>query len=293
MKLLFLVVLALAAVPLAIAAGISRAIHRREKRTYLDAYFVTPWEVGVPFEEVRFRSADGVALRGWGFARPGRRVIVGCSGLNGSTVGPYRHRALSVTARVSVYFFSNSGDRGESGCLAPAVSGYFEWRISRPQLGTRGSAFPGARIGLLGFLHVGPPWRSSPRASRASRPWVADSSYSSLGELIAERLRRYRLPSRFLLWCAGGSSACGTAYSLDALAPSDAVRRPGFPPAPLHTTAGPTRSIPAEHSVLLHRASGGNGELWLAECAEHCGAYFQTGNATCARVAALFQTAPR
>lgn len=285
MKLFFLVVLALAAVPLAIAAGISRAIHRREKRTYLDAYFVTPWEVGVPFEEVSFRSADGVALRGWWFARPGRRVIVGCSGLNGSKsdligIGPYLYRA-----GFSVLLF-DFRDRGESG-EALRSAGYFEWRDLTAALAYTRERLPGARIGLLGFS-MGAALALLASSEPGVAAVVADSSYSSLGELIAERLRRYRLPPRFPLWCAGRFIRLRHGYSLDALAPIDAVRRAGFPPA-LFIHGGADTIIPAEHSVRLHRASGFPGGPWIIDGAGHCGAYFRDRERYCAGVAAFFK----
>jgi fermentation-respiration switch protein FrsA (DUF1100 family) len=271
--------------PFAVALLISRAIHRREKRTYLDAYSVTPWEVGVPFEEVSFRSADGVALRGWWFARPGRRVIVGCSGLNGSKsdligIGPYLYRA-----GFSVLLF-DFRDRGESGASLRSA-GYFEWRDITAALAYARERRRGVRIGLLGFS-MGAALALLASSEPGVAAVVADSSYSSLGELIAERLRRYRLPSRFLLWCAGRFIRLRHGYSLDALAPIDAVRRAGFPPA-LFIHGGADTIIPAEHSVRLHRASGFPGGPWIVDGAGHCGAYFHDRERYCAGVAAFFR----
>lgn len=271
--------------PFAVALLISGAIHRREKRGYLDAYFVTPWEVGVPFEEVCFRAADGVALRGWWFARSGRRVIVGCSGLNGSKsdligIGPYLYRA-----GFSVLLF-DFRDRGESGD-ALRSAGYFERMDLAAALAYARERRPGVRIGLLGFS------MGAALALLASREpgvaaVVADSSYSSLGELIAERLRRYRLPSRFLVWCADRFIRLRHGYSLDALAPIDTVRRPGFPPA-LFIHGGADSIIPAEHSVRLYRASGSPVGPWIVDGTEHCGAYFRDRERYCADVAAFFK----
>jgi uncharacterized protein len=32
--------------------------------------FVTPWELGIPYEEVTFRTEDGLLLRGWWLPHP-------------------------------------------------------------------------------------------------------------------------------------------------------------------------------------------------------------------------------
>ncbi|GIV94210.1 MAG: hypothetical protein KatS3mg056_2919 [Chloroflexus sp.] len=50
-------------------------------RTYLDFYTFTPWELGVPYEKVEFRSSDGLRLVGWWLPRPETNaVIVGSHG---------------------------------------------------------------------------------------------------------------------------------------------------------------------------------------------------------------------
>lgn len=46
------------------------------RRTYLDSYTFTPWELGVPFETVEFRSSDGLRLAGWWLPRPETNAVI-------------------------------------------------------------------------------------------------------------------------------------------------------------------------------------------------------------------------
>jgi cephalosporin-C deacetylase-like acetyl esterase len=45
---------------------------------------MTPWELGIPFEEVCFPAEDGATLRGWWLTRPAsERAIIGLHGYRG------------------------------------------------------------------------------------------------------------------------------------------------------------------------------------------------------------------
>jgi fermentation-respiration switch protein FrsA (DUF1100 family) len=57
----------------------------------------------------------------------------------------------------------------------------------------------------------------------------------------------------------------------------------------IHGTAD--TSIPFEHAVQVYAAAGEPKELWLAEGATHCGAYFLDRSAYCSRIIEFFADA--
>jgi uncharacterized protein len=74
------------------------------------------------------------------------------------------------------------------------------------------------------------------------------------------------------------------------VAPLRVVRQ--IAPRPLlliHGTADQT--IPVSHTQRLYDAAGAPKELWLADGAGHCGAYFLDRPGYCQRVTAFFATA--
>src|SRR5689334_1692357 len=71
-----------AGVLLGAAAYATARINQRTPDTFLSEYTFSPFEMGVDgYEDVTFRTADGLNLIGWWLPRPGsRRVIIGLAG---------------------------------------------------------------------------------------------------------------------------------------------------------------------------------------------------------------------
>jgi dipeptidyl aminopeptidase/acylaminoacyl peptidase len=279
---------AAAALLCCVAVAVSRAVHRSPARTYRDRYFVTPFEARAPFEPVSFRSADGVTLRGWWLARPGNRVVLGCSGLDGNKadligIGPALWRAGN-----SVLLF-DCRDRGESD-PAPRSAGFLEALDVKAAVGYAGGRVPRARIGLLGYSMGA----VACVMAAAELPMVcavaADSAYASLEMLLASRLRRRHLPAGPILFLSNLYNRLAYGYSLSAVSPLDAVAR--ISPRPLLVIHGGSDSvIPADHARLIFESAGEPKKLWVADGADHCGAYFADREVYCARVAEFFRKA--
>ena len=67
-----------------LAAWTVHSIHQRKKKDLLDDYFITPFELDVPHEDVRFVTADHVVLKGWWFPVDGSdRTVVAMTGRHG------------------------------------------------------------------------------------------------------------------------------------------------------------------------------------------------------------------
>src|SRR5215210_4439142 len=76
--------------------------------------FVTPWELGIPYEEVAFRTNDGLLLRGWWLPAPeAKRTVIALHGHRGA-----RHHCVGIGAALwrrgaNVLLFDHRG-RGSS-----------------------------------------------------------------------------------------------------------------------------------------------------------------------------------
>ncbi len=63
-------------------------------------------------------------------------------------------------------------------------------------------------------------------------------------------------------------------------------------PRPLLVIHGAEDSVvPLDHALRVHEAAGENSQLWVAEDADHCGAYFQNRAVYIQRVADFFESA--
>jgi fermentation-respiration switch protein FrsA (DUF1100 family) len=283
-----LIAIAALAVLLLAAAHTSRSINRSKKRTYADRYFITPYELNVPFQNVEFRAEDGVLLRGWWMPGPSGRVIIGCSGLNGSKadligIGTYLWRAGN-----GVLLF-DCRDRGESD-MAPRSAGYRETGDLGAAISYVRMQIAGARIGVIGFSMGASVVVMAAAKDRDVRAVVADSPYASLAEIITGAYRRWCLPSRLLMFLADLFNQLAYGYRLSEIRPIDAVHR--ISPRPLLLIHGSSDSvIPADHSRRLFAKAGEPRQLWIADGVEHCGAYFLDREIYCKRVADFFDRA--
>src|SRR5437868_1141364 len=123
--------------------------HKGMKTSIDSAFFYTPFEMGVPFENVTFRNSQGMRLNGWWLDRPAtRKIIVLCPGY-----GRSKSDLLGIGSRLwragySVLMF-DFRDQGES---EPAIAtiGHFERDDLEAALDYIHSRLPGAEIGALG-----------------------------------------------------------------------------------------------------------------------------------------------
>jgi alpha-beta hydrolase superfamily lysophospholipase len=87
--------------------------------------FVTPWELGIPHEEVSFRTEDGLLLGGWWLPSPeAKRSVIALHGHRGA-----RHHCVGIAAAMwrrgaNVLVFDHRGRGASEGeCIS---LGYFE-----------------------------------------------------------------------------------------------------------------------------------------------------------------------
>ena len=265
-----------------VVAGISMAsaswatftLTRKGVRTSLDAaFFYTPFELGIPYEQVTFYNSEGLKLRGWLLtARDTTKVVITCPGYGRSKSDLLGVGARLLAAGYSVLLF-DFRDQGESD---PAIStiGHYErddldaaidyvlWRI------------PGAQIALLGYSMGA----SAAIMSAAARPEVlcviSDSAFADLRRILRRTFRQltHMPPSpavdiaEMLIWLRAG-------YRFSKVRPIDEVGK--LAPRPILFIHGTADVVtPVEDAYALYAAAGEPKELWIEEGCAHCGAYF-------------------
>ena len=112
--------------------------------------FVTPWELGIPHEEVGFRTEDGILLRGWWLPSQGaQRTIIALHGHRGA-----KHHCVGIGAALwrrgaNVLLFDHRG-RGSSEGETISL-GHFETVDASAAVGYALSRAPSAPVGLIGY----------------------------------------------------------------------------------------------------------------------------------------------
>ena len=136
---------------LAASSWATYRLTRKGLTTSVDAaFFYSPYELGLPYENVRFYSPDGVGLVGWWLDRPStNRVIILCPGY-----GRSKSDLLGVGSRLrqdgyNVLLF-DFRDQGESDRTIASI-GYFEQDDLESALDYVLWRKPGAQVGLLGY----------------------------------------------------------------------------------------------------------------------------------------------
>jgi fermentation-respiration switch protein FrsA (DUF1100 family) len=141
--------LALLIIVLATALVLSFYMTKRQPLTLLR----TPSEFGLPYEEVGFPAADGVALRGWWIPAPGSLRAVLIMHGHGGSMDHDVHRAVYFhEAGLNVLLFDFRAHGRSQG--RQATFGYLERRDVQGALAflkSRGMQ----RIGVLGFSYGG------------------------------------------------------------------------------------------------------------------------------------------
>ena len=269
-----------------IAAYTGRELNSPRVHTWRDNYTFTPFEVQVNYEEVSFVTEDGLTLRGWWFPHPeSDRVVVGATGHKGTKPDLLGIGSGLWRAGYNVLVFDYRGC-GESD-PAPLSVGFYEQRDLRAAVAWARGRVPDARLGLVGFSMGAALSILAAATDPAIRVVVADSAYATLQGVVANAYGRYRVPSWPFLALSDRYNGWRYGYRYGALRPVEVVGQ--VAPRPLLIIHGTRDAVtPVAHAHHLYDAAGEPKELWIAEGAHHCGAYFLDRERYIARVADFF-----
>lgn len=246
--------------------------------------FVTPWELGIPHEEVAFRTEDGLLLRGWWLPAPeAQRTVIAFHGHRGA-----RHHCVGIGAALwrtgaNVLLFDHRGRGSSEGELMSL--GYFETFDALAVIDYCLARAPGVPLGLIGYSMGAAVALMAAARDRRVGAVVADSPFASERELVRFLLRRQMGPihppvialtERLLPYDPGKVEPL---REIAKIAPRACLLVHG-----LHD-----ETCDPKDSVRLYEAAGDPRELWLLEGAGHCDAYFADREAYCERVGAFFE----
>lgn len=252
-------------------------------------YRFTTFEVGVSSEDIELATADGTRLAGWWLDNPASdRVVIVSHGHRGNKsdmlgIGPGLWRAGNS---VLLFDFRGNGDSQDG----PQSLAHYEQADLRAAIEYAAARRPDAALVLVGFsmgaavtILVG---ASEPRV----RAFVLDSPFADMHGVIANALRRLRLPPVPLLWLTDRATRWRYGYGFAEVAPVDVIA--DLAPRPVLLLHGDQDSvIPVEHAHRLFAAAGEPKALHLFPGADHCGGYFQDRPGYIARVAGFIADA--
>lgn len=273
---------------LGVAGYATYLMNQPRPRTWRDDFSFTPFEVDVPSESVSFRTDDGLTIRGWFFPRPAtERVVVCCTGHRGT-----KSDLLGIGSslwregfNVLLFDFRGCGDSDPS----QISLAHHEVNDARAAVRFVSERIPGCVIGMLGYS-MGAAVSILVGASDPSvRAVVADSSFTSIRDVVAHHMGRHRLPPP-VVPLADVVNRWRYGYPFSAVRPIDVVGR--LSPRPLLIIHGAADDlIPVGHAHELFAAVGEPKQLWIVPGAKHCGAYFHDRRAYVERVCGFFQHA--
>src|SRR5919199_5251127 len=151
--------------------------------------FVTPWELGIPHEEVSFHTEDGLLLRGWWLpSLEPKRTVIALHGHRGA-----RHHCVGVGAALwrrgaNVLLFDHRGRGSSEGELMSL--GHFETLDALAATDYALSRAPEVPLGVIGYsMGASVALMAAARDARVGAV-VADSPFASEQALIRSLLRQ-------------------------------------------------------------------------------------------------------
>lgn len=247
--------------------------HPRPTNPY-DDYTITPHETHVEYEDVRFLARDREhALRGWWLPRPeSQRVIICCHGYRGGKFELVGIASSLWRAGFNVLMFDFNNHR--PGHAGPVTLGFDCVDDLMGAIDYAKERVPGAVIGALGYSMGASVVILGAARSQDIRAVVSDTPFSTHAAVVAHGVRRLlHIPGEPFMPFTDFFLKRRAGYRHRDVEPVRDVA--AIAPRPFLLIHGTEDSIsPVDQGYAVYAAAREPKELWIAEGAEHCGAYF-------------------
>jgi fermentation-respiration switch protein FrsA (DUF1100 family) len=229
----------------------------------------SPADHGLAFEDIEFRSGDGLTLRGWYIPRPdSNRTVIICSGANGSmdadlAVAPWLHASV-----LNVLLFDWRGHgRSEGRLVTLGFNERYDLLAAVEFAKSKGAQ----RIGVLGFSMGGTVALSTAGACLDIDAVAVDSAFVHMVSAVAGAMQERHVPEQaayllarlFLL-----TASLRYGFNLFAVEPLKAIGL--IAPRPvLLMYGGRDLCVPAVEVKSLYQQAGEPKQLWQIPEAAH------------------------
>ncbi len=230
----------------------------RPRRFISDA---NPSSFGLKYEEVSFKTEDGIILKGWFIPKEGKRAtIVVCHGYPFDK-GNILPSSLFLHKEYNLFLFDFRA-MGESEGKYTTV-GYHEKKdllAAVDYLKSRGIE----RMGALGFSLGGAVIIMA--HSSDIKAIVSDSSYATLDLMIHSLFRHYHFLRYPFVFTVKLLSRLVLKFDTSSVSPVDTIKEVKTPILLIH--GGKDSQIPVKNAYLLHKAAP-KSERWIVPGADH------------------------
>src|SRR5579883_20525 len=238
-------------------------------------YTISPFELGLPVENVTFAPRIGRhRVSGWYLSAPGARTTI--------VVSPgYRTRKTQVIGVVNflwragfnVLAFEYYGHGAIGG--VPVTLGYREKEDFLGALAYARQRAPESHIGVLAYSMGAAIALLCAADHPEIEAVVADSAFATHTSAVSYNLRRVlHVPAAPFLWLADLLLHLRAGYRFHQVEPLRAIAR--ISPRPLLLIHGwRDRMVDPQDALRLYRAAKAPKHLWMVPDADHCGAYFE------------------
>ncbi len=230
-------------------------------------YCNTPAELGLPFQELNFKTSDNIELNAWFMPSDASKKIVifvhghGGTRNEGLRFSPSLHRAGFNLLAINLRRNSNSG--------SPATMGFHERKDVNAAVDLALVQLKMQRVGLFGFSMGAATSVMEMQEDPRVNAGLFSSGYSNVVDELSESAKRdFHIPRFPLVMLAIAIADWRGNLTLDQIRPEERIAQ--ISPRPVFIMhCGQDDYVDSSHARRLYDAAQNPKELWIPDCNKH------------------------